>query len=211
MSKGRLEAFSDGVIAILITIMVLDLRAPAGTDAHALFAIAPTFGAYVLSFILLGTYWNNHHHMLQAADRISGTVLWANLHLLFWLSLVTFVTSWMGNHPGDAVPTAAYGTVSLLAACAYRILQFTLIRAHGASSRLQRAVGSDRKGKVSTALFAAAIPLAFVRPWIADTAFIAVVLMGLIPKRRIETQFHSAPLPAGGAFGTEETDTETVR
>ena len=158
--------------------------------AHALLAIAPTFGAYVLSFVLLGTYWNNHHHMLQAAGRISGAVLWANLHLLFWLSLITFVTSWMGNHPGDAVPTAAYATVNLMAASAYRLLLWTLIRAQGAGSRLQRAVGSDRKGTISIALFAAAIPLAFVKPWMADAAFIAVVLMWLIPDRRIETQFH---------------------
>jgi TMEM175 potassium channel family protein len=192
MSKSRLEAFSDGVIAILITIMVLDLRPPAGTDLHALLATAPTFGAYVLSFILLGTYWTNHHHMFQATDRINGAVLWANLHLLFWLSLVIFVTSWMGNHPADALPTAAYGTVMFLAGCAYNIVQATIIRAQGPDSLLKQAVGSDVKGKFSLVLFAASIPLAFVRPWIADAIYVVVVLMWLVPDPRIETQFRQA-------------------
>src|SRR5215467_5525304 len=191
MSKGRLEAFSDGVIAILITIMVLDLRAPAGTDFHALLSTAPTFGAYVVSFILLGTYWTNHHHMFQATDRINGAVLLANLHLLFWLSLVIFVTSWIGNHPTDALPTAAYGTVMLLAGFAYNIVQTTIIRAQGPDSRLKHAVGSDIKGKLSLVLFAASIPLAFVRPWIADAIFVAVVVMWFVPDPRIETQFHA--------------------
>jgi uncharacterized membrane protein len=194
MSKGRLEAFSDGVIAILITIMVLDLKAPAGTDLHALLATAPTFGAYVLSFILLGTYWTNHHHMFQATDRINGAVLWANLHLLFWLSLVIFVTSWMGNHPTDALPTAAYATVMFLAGCAYNIVQVTIIRAQGPDSRLKHAIGSDRKGKLSLGLFAASIPLAFIRPWIADAIYVVVVLMWLVPDPRIEKQFRPAPV-----------------
>lgn len=194
MNKGRLEAFSDGVIAILITIMVLDLRAPAGTDLHALLSTAPAFGAYVLSFILLGTYWTNHHHMFQATERISGAVLWANLHLLFWLSLVIFVTSWMGNHPTDALPTAAYGTVMLLAGFAYQIVQITIIRAQGPDSRLKHAVGSDVKGKLSLTLFAASIPLAFVRPLIADAIFVGVVLMWLVPDPRIETLFRRAPV-----------------
>ena len=194
MNKGRLEAFSDGVIAILITIMVLDLRAPSGTDLHALLSTAPAFGAYVLSFILLGTYWTNHHHMFQATERISGAVLWANLHLLFWLSLVIFVTSWMGNHPTDALPTAAYGTVMLLAGFAYQIVQITIIRAQGPDSRLKHAVGSDVKGKLSLTLFAASIPFAFVRPLIADAIFVGVVLMWLVPDPRIETLFRRAPV-----------------
>ena len=194
MSKGRLEAFSDGVIAILITIMVLELKAPTGTDLHALRATAPTLGAYILSFVLLGIYWNNHHHLLHATERISGAVLWANLHLLFWLSLVTFVTSWMGQHPTAALPTAIYGTVLLLAACAYTIMQATIIRAQGPGSRLQHAVGSDVKGKLSLVLYASAIPLAFVRWWIADALYVAVALIWLVPDRRIETQFHQAPI-----------------
>jgi len=193
MSKGRLEAFSDGVFAILITIMVLELKAPAGTDLRALRAIAPTLGAYVLSFVLLGIYWNNHHHMLHATDRINGAVLWANLHLLFWLSLVTFATSWMGEHPADALPTAAYGTVLLLAGFAYRIVQITLIRAQGPNSRLQHAVGADVKGKLSLVLYVAAIPLAFVRSWIADALYVTVALIWLVPDRRIEAQFGEAP------------------
>ena len=194
MSKGRLEAFSDGVIAILITIMVLELKAPAGTDLRALSAIAPTLGAYLLSFVLLGIYWNNHHHMLHATERINGAVLWANLHLLFWLSLVTFATSWIGEHPADALPTAAYGMVLLLAGCAYRIVQITIIRAQGPGSRLQHAIGSDVKGKLSLVLYACAIPLAFVSSWIADALFVAVALIWLVPDRRIETEFRQAPV-----------------
>jgi len=194
MSKGRLEAFSDGVIAILITIMVLELKAPTGTDLHALRATAPTLGAYVLSFVLLGIYWNNHHHLLHATERINGAVLWANLHLLFWRSLVTVVTSWMGQHPTAALPTATYGSVMLLAGGAFSMMQATIIRAQGPGSRLQHAVGSDVKGKLSLVLYASAIPLAFVRWWIADALYVAVALIWLVPDRRIETQFHQAPI-----------------
>ncbi|HLJ59494.1 MAG TPA: TMEM175 family protein [bacterium] len=189
MSRGRLEAFSDGVIAILITIMVLELKVPAGTDLHALRAAMPTLGFYVLSFVMLGIYWNNHHHMLHATERINGTVLWANLHLLFWLSLIPFMTSWMGVYWADALPTAAYGTVLLLAGFAYWILQMTIIRVQGQVSRLQHAVGSDVKGKLSLVLYACAIPFAFVASWIADAVYVAVALIWLVPDRRIEAEF----------------------
>ena len=190
MSKTRLEAFSDGVIAILITIMVLELHVPAGADLGSLRAIVPTFSAYVLSFVVLGIYWTNHHHLLHAADRITGAVLWANLHLLFWLSLIPFVTNWMGDHPADALPTSIYGVVLTCAAIAYVILQTTLIRVQGAQSRLRRAVGSDVKGKMSLAMYAAAVALAFVRPWIADGLYAAVALVWLVPDRRIESTLH---------------------
>jgi uncharacterized membrane protein len=188
MSKGRLEAFSDGVIAILITIMVLDLKVPHGADLEALRPILPVFLTYVLSYAFLGIYWNNHHHMLHAATRIGGKVLWANLHLLFWLSLVPFVTGWMGESHFAPVPTAVYGAVLLLSAVAYTILQTTIIRDEGERSKLAEAVGRDRKGKASLALYAAAIPLAFVHQWISDAIYVAVALMWLVPDRRIESR-----------------------
>jgi uncharacterized membrane protein len=187
MTKGRLEAFSDGVIAILITIMVLELRIPEGADWAALQRVLPVFLTYVLSFVVLGIYWNNHHHMLQAADRVNGRVLWANLHLLFWLSLLPFVTGWMGRNHFAPLPTAVYGVVLLLAAIAYTVLQATIIAAHGPHSRLGSAVGSDRKGKVSMLLYVAAIPLAFVNQWMSDALYVTVVLMWLVPDRRIES------------------------
>src|SRR5690349_20611611 len=162
MTKTRLEAFSDGVIAIIITIMVLELRPPAHGDLHALSELKYDFLAYVLSFIFLGIYWNNHHHMLHASTHITGGVLWANLHLLFWLSMVPFVTAWMGNHGFEAVPIALYGAVLLMDAVAYTILQNRLIAAHGRDSKLARAVGHDAKGYASLALYATAIPLAFL-------------------------------------------------
>jgi uncharacterized membrane protein len=190
MTKTRVEAFSDGVIAILITIMVLELKVPDAATLAALRAIVPTFSAYVLSFVVLGIYWNNHHHMLHAADRISGGVLWANLHLLFWLSLVPFMTRWMGEHYLESLPTALYGVVLICAACAYTILQTTLIRAQGAQSKLRRAVGSDLKGKLSIGLYAAAIVLAYVRPWIAQGIYALVALIWFVPDRRIERQMH---------------------
>ncbi len=188
MSKGRLEAFSDGVIAILITIMVLDLRVPPGADLAALRAVLPVFLAYVLSFVILGIYWNNHHHMLHAAARIDGRILWANLHLLFWLSLVPFVTRWMGQNHLAPVPTAVYGAVLLLAAVSWTILQGTIIAADGEGSKLAAAVGRDLKGKTSLALYAAAMPLAFVRTWIAAGIFVLVALIWLVPDRRIEAR-----------------------
>jgi uncharacterized membrane protein len=186
VSKGRLEAFSDGVIAILITIMVLELKVPHGTDLEALRPLAPVFLAYVLSFVFLGIYWNNHHHMLHLAGRISGSILWANLHLLFWLSMVPFVTGWMGENGLAPVPTAAYGVVLLFAGVAYLILQTAIIAEQGPGSKLARAVGKDLKGKLSAALFAVAIPSALVRPWIAAGIYVFVTLMWLVPDRRIE-------------------------
>jgi uncharacterized membrane protein len=188
MSKGRLEAFSDGVIAILITIMVLELRIPEGADLEALRPVLPVFLTYVLSFLVLGIYWNNHHHMLHLMDRSTGGILWANLHLLFWLSLIPFVTGWMGENHFAAMPTAIYGVVLLCCAIAYTILQTTIISAEGPNSRLGSALGSDLKGKASIAMYVAAIGLAFVNQWISDALYVAVVLMWLIPDRRIESR-----------------------
>ena len=186
MPKGRLEAFSDGVLAIIITIMVLELRVPHGGGLTALRPLLPTFLSYILSFVYLGIYWNNHHHMLQATKRVNGVILWANLHLLFWLSLFPFVTAWTGQNHFAAVPTAIYGVVLLLAGIAYYLLQTAILRAEGSDSLLARAVGSDFKGKVSPICYAAAIPLAFVSPWIANGLYVAVALMWLVPDSRIE-------------------------
>jgi len=188
MSKTRLEAFSDGVIAILITIMVLELKAPDGTDLAALRPLVPTFLAYLLSFIYLGIYWNNHHHMLQATRHISGGVLWPNLHLLFWLSLVPFTTNWMGEHHQEPVPTAVYGAVLLCCAVAWSILQHCIVAVEGPHSTLATAVGKDRKAKGSLAMYVAAILLAFVRPWVAEALYAAVAMMWLVPDRRIESR-----------------------
>ena len=188
MSKGRLEAFSDGVIAILITIMVLELRVPHGTDLAALRPVLPVFLTYILSYVFLGIYWNNHHHLLQAAARISGGVLWANLHLLFWLSLVPFVTGWMGENHFAPVPTAVYGMVLLGAAMAYTILLRTILAHESPGSRLVEAIGNDRKGQVSLVLYIAAIPLAFVNQWISDAIYVSVALIWLVPDRRIESR-----------------------
>jgi uncharacterized membrane protein len=188
MSKGRLEAFSDGVIAILITIMVLELKIPEGSDLHALSPMVPLFLAYVLSFVIIGIYWNNHHHMFQATDRINGKVLWANLHLLFWLSLIPAATAWIGETSSAPVPTAVYGGVLLMAGLAYFILTMSILACVGPQSRLAAAVGKDVKGKVSVMVYAAAIPLAFVNRWIADALYVVVVFMWLIPDRRIESK-----------------------
>jgi uncharacterized membrane protein len=190
MSKGRLEAFSDGVIAILITIMVLELHVPHGSDWEALRPLVPVFLTYVLSFVFLGIYWNNHHHLLHAADRINGTILWANLHLLFWLSLIPFVTGWMGENRFAPLPSAVYGGVLLLAGVAYLILQTAIIVDQGPRSKLAAAVGQDVKGKLSAGLYAVAIPLAFFHPWIAQALYVLVALMWLIPDRRIELKLH---------------------
>jgi len=186
MTKGRLEAFSDGVIAILITIMVLELRAPQGATWSALRDIVPYLLAYVLSFVYLGIYWTNHHHLFQLTNRVTGGVLWANLHLLFWLSLVPFVTLWLGSNHSAAAPTALYGILMVLAAMAYQILQYIIIGAQGAGSPLARAIGSDRKGKISLFLYLTAIPAAFVQPLISDALYITVALVWLVPDRRIE-------------------------
>jgi uncharacterized membrane protein len=186
MGKGRLEAFSDGVLAIVITIMVLELRAPHGTTLGALLPLLPVFLSYVLSFVYVGIYWNNHHHMLHAAGRVSGVVLWANLHLLFWLSLFPFATAWMGENHFAAVPTAVYGGVLLMAACAYWTLEQAIIAAEGPDSVLQRAVGSDWKGKLSPVLYLAAIASTLWSPWVAQAIYVSVALLWLIPDRRIE-------------------------
>jgi uncharacterized membrane protein len=187
MSKGRLEAFSDAVIAIVITIMALELRVPHGSDWVALRPLLPVFLTYVLSFVFLGIYWNNHHHLLHAADRINGTILWANLHLLFWLSLIPFTTGWMGENHFAPLPAAVYGGDLLLAAIAYLILQTAICAQQGTDSRLAAAVGRDLKGKLSAGLYEAAIPLAFVKPRIAIGLYVFVSLMWLVPDRRIET------------------------
>ena len=186
MSKGRLEAFSDGVIAILITIMVLELRAPPQSDWAALRPLLPTFLSYVLSFVFLGIYWNNHHHLLQATAHVDGRVLWANLHLLFWLSLVPFTTAWMGHNNFAAWPVALYGMDLLLAAVAYFILARALIALHGPESVLAKALGSDFKGKVSLVIYLLAVPLAFVSSWSACGLYVVVEVMWLVPDRRIE-------------------------
>ena len=188
MTKGRLEAFSDGVIAIIITIMVLELRPPETGSLEGLRELRSDFLAYTLSFVYLGIYWNNHHHMLHASSHVTGGVLWANLHLLFWLSLVPFVTAWMGHHPGKAVPVAAYAAVQLMDAVAYTILERILVSTHGPDSRLARAVGHDTKGLVSLAAYVAAIPAAFVMPAVSYTLFVCVALLWLVPDRRIERQ-----------------------
>jgi uncharacterized membrane protein len=186
MGKGRLEAFSDGVIAILITIMVLELKVPHEADIAALRPLIPVFLSYVLSFIYLGIYWNNHHHLFQAAQHVNGSVLWANLHLLFWLSLVPFVTGWMGENNFGALPVAFYGVVLLLAGTAYFILTRVLIAQHGEDSTLAMAVGRDFKGKVSLVIYAVAILLSFINSWVACLLYTLVAVMWLIPDRRIE-------------------------
>jgi uncharacterized membrane protein len=186
MSTGRMEAFSDGVIAILITVMVLELPTPRGTTWSALHDTLPVLLTYVLSFVYLGIYWNNHHHMLQATERVSGLILWANLHLLFWLSLIPFTTAWMGENHFAAVPAAAYGIVLLAAAVAYYVLQRAIIANQGEGSRVASAVGRDRKGKVSPLLYAAGVGLAFLSDWLAVAIYAGVALMWLVPDRRFE-------------------------
>jgi uncharacterized membrane protein len=190
MDKTRLETFSDGVIAILITIMVLELKIPHGTDLEALRPLFPVFVTYILSFIYLAIYWNNHHHMLQATRQINGKTLWANLHLLFWLSLVPFVTGWMGENHFAPLPTAVYGVVLLGAAIAYYILQNQIVAAHESNANLKAALGSDLKGRISPLIYIAAIGLAFVNQWISDALYVFVALMWLVPDRRIESKIN---------------------
>jgi uncharacterized membrane protein len=187
MSTGRLEAFSDAVIAIVITILVLELEVPHEPDLAALGAVVPDFLTYVLSFVYLGIYWNNHHHMMVLTQRVNGRILWANLHLLFWLSLVPFATAWMGETDFAETPTAVYGADLLLAAIAYVILQTAIIAEEGPDSRLRAALGRDLKGKVSLLLYLAAIPLALLSPWIALFVYVLVALIWLVPDRRIES------------------------
>lgn len=186
MGKGRLEAFSDGVIAIIITIMVLELKVPTGHSMEDLLPLAPVMLSYVLSFVYVGIYWNNHHHMLSTSHRVSGAVLWANLHLLFWLSLFPFTTAWMGESHHAMPPTVAYGVVLLMAAIAYVILQQRLIAVDGTGSVLRQAIGSDWKGKISPVLYVTGIALAFWRPWAAQLLYALTAMLWLIPDRRIE-------------------------
>ena len=186
MSKGRMEAFSDGVLAIIITIMVLAFEVPHQADLAALLPLAPIFLSYLLSFVFLGIYWNNHHHLLQVIKHVDGRVLWANLHLLFWLSLVPFVTDWMGANPLAAWPAALYGIVLLLAAVAFFILVRVLISVHGRDSVLATALGGDFKGKISPVIYLVAIPLSFVNAWLAYALYVLVAVMWLVPDRRIE-------------------------
>ena len=186
MTTARMEAFSDGVIAIIITVMVLEMRAPRGTDLTALRPLIPVFLSYLLSFVFLGIYWSNHHHLLQVAEHVNGSVLWANLHLLFWLSLTPFVTNWMGENQFAAWPVALYGVVMLCAAIAYFILVRTLLSLHGLESVLATALGRDFKGKISIVIYLVAIPLAFVRSWLACALYVFVAVMWLVPDRRIE-------------------------
>jgi uncharacterized membrane protein len=188
MKTTRLEAFSDGVLAIIITIMVLELKVPHAVELAALQPVLPVLLSYVLSFIYLGIYWNNHHHLFQATDEVSGGILWANLHLLFWLSLFPFTTAWMGENHLAAIPTAIYGFVLLMAAIAYYVLQRTIIAKEGRESLLAQAVGRDWKGKLSPLLYLAAIPLAFVSPWIAGGLYVFAALVWLIPDPRIERE-----------------------
>jgi len=186
MGKSRLEAFSDGVLAIIITIMVLELKVPHGTNFEALKPLLPSFLSYVLSFIYVGIYWNNHHHMLHAAKHVSGRVLWANLSLLFWLSLFPFATGWMGENHFAPLPSAAYGFVLLMAAISYFVLQQCIIAADGPGSVLKRAIGSDWKGKASPILYITAIVAAFLVTWVAQAIYVAIALIWLVPDRRIE-------------------------
>jgi TMEM175 potassium channel family protein len=186
MNKERMEAFSDGVIAIIITIMVLELKVPQGADPAALRPLIPVFVSYVLSFVYLGIYWNNHHHLLQATNAVNGRVLWANLHLLFWLSLFPFATAWIGENHFAAWPVAVYGVVLLLAAMAYFILVRALIALHGRDSTLATAIGGDFKGKISPLLYALAIPLAFANAWVAFGIYVLVAVIWFVPDPRIE-------------------------
>ncbi len=186
MSKARLEAFSDGVIAILITIMVLELKVPQGATLQVLRPLLPIALSYVLSFVNIGIYWNNHHHMLHTAERVNGKILWANLHLLFWLSLIPFTTGWMGENHAAALPTSVYGLVLFCAAIAYTILQKAIITMQGSRSKLAAAVGKDKKAKFSATLYAAAIPIAFVYSWVSIGIYVFVALIWLVPDRRIE-------------------------
>lgn len=202
MSKNRLEAFSDGVIAIIITIMVLELKIPHGTTLGTLEPLLPNFLVYVMSFIYLGIYWNNHHHMLHTCRHVRGTTLWANMHLLFWLSLIPFTTGWMGENHFAATPTAVYGVVLLMAAIAYYILQQVIIAGQGEHSVLKRAVGGDWKGKASPILYILGIVSAFLSPWISQAIYATVALIWLVPDRRIEDA-----LIAGAAGRSPDTST----
>ncbi|MCE9620061.1 MAG: TMEM175 family protein [Planctomycetes bacterium] len=188
MGKGRLEAFSDGVLAIIITIMVLEMKVPHGDDLASLRPLIPVFLSYVLSFIYIGIYWNNHHHLLHTVHHVNGAILWANMHLLFWLSLIPFVTGWVGENHFRPVPVALYGAGLLLAALAYSNLVRVIIKHHGRDSTLASAIGRDHKGKISILAYAAAVPLAFVHEWISLAIYMAVAALWFVPDRRIESK-----------------------
>ena len=191
MNKGRIEAFSDGVLAIIITIMVLELKVPHDASFAALLELLPVFLSYVLSFVFIGIYWNNHHHLFQVTKKISGAIMWANLHLLFWLSLIPFATGWMGENDFAGLPTAAYGVVLVMAAIAYTILQASILKMHSDNPALVRAIGADIKGKISLTFYLAAIPLALWQPWLAGALYVTVALIWLIPDRRLEQALKS--------------------
>jgi len=193
LGKGRLEAFSDGVIAIIITIMVLEIRAPHGEGFDALTSIIPSFLSYVLSFVYVGIYWNNHHHLLQATHKVTGAVLWANLHLLFWLSLFPFATAWMGENHFASDPTMAYGAVLFMASVAYFVLQYAIIAAEGPGSVLKQALGRDWKGKASIALYSLAIGTALWASWLSQAIYVLIALMWLVPDSRIERTITKSP------------------
>ena len=199
MGKGRIEAFSDGVLAIIITIMVLEMKTPPDAELSALRPVAPVFLSYVLSFLYVGIYWSNHHHLLYVTHRISGAIMWANLHLLFWLSLVPFVTRWMGESHFAQGPTMLYGVILLLAAIAYWLLQHAILREEGAGSTLAAAVGSDWKTRISLLVYGVAIPLALLRPWVAGVLYGFGVLLWLVPDRRIEREVSRAGQEVGTA------------
>lgn len=188
MPKSRLEAFSDGVIAILITIMVLEMKAPHGETWADLRPVLPVFAAYVMSFLYLGIYWSNHHHMLHTLERVTGSILWANLHLLFWLSLIPFATAWLGESHVTSIPTAVYGITLFASALAYQILQWRIIAVQGKGSRLRAAIGNDLQGRISTVGYFAAIILAYVQPWISIVIYAAIAALWLVPDRRIERE-----------------------
>ena len=197
MRTERLSAFTDGVIAIIITIMVLELKVPHGADLSALSPLLPVFLTYLLSFVVIGIYWNNHHHMFALTDRITGGILWANLHLLFWLSLMPFVTGWMGENHFAQLPTAMYGAVLFMSGVAYYVLEAIIIRSQGENSKLRAAVGGEAKGKISVVLYAIAIPLAFVNQLLSDAIYVLVALTWLVPDRRIEGLFEEATRESG--------------
>lgn len=186
MTTSRTEAFSDGVLAIIITIMVLEMKVPRGSDWTALRPLLPVLGSYVMSFVYVGIYWNNHHHLMHATKQVTGTIMWANLHLLFWLSLVPFVTGWMGTNGFESLPTALYGVVLLCAALAYLILQTAIVAHQRNDSRLQTAIGRDVKGKISLLSYFAAVPLAFLIPWVSVALYVFVALIWFLPDRRLE-------------------------
>jgi uncharacterized membrane protein len=196
MGKSRLEAFSDGVIAILITIMILDLKVPEGTQFQALIPLIPAFLNYALSFVYLGIYWNNHHHLLHTSDRVTGAILWANLHLLFWLSLIPVTTAWMSENHRDAAPSALYGADLLMAAIAYFVLEQLIIASQGRGSLLKRAIGRDLKGKLSPALYLSGIMAAFWSPSVSQGIYVLVALLWLVPDRRIESVFSNEKIEA---------------